>query len=629
MADLVENFEIPPPDENPFEPVDVFLFKEEIEDNFFTELSTLPQEEAKILYIHPSLLPKFNFFINPDKLKSFNVRFGIFPQTPNFTQPNFKNIIFAIPPNLAISKFILAEINTNYTQMMKQIGEKERDYHIFFVPKANNDCCDVFKSSIYSEYVTFHNIGFDVFPLDYDLVSLEQPEAFKQLFIDKNYDSLAKLSQTLVQFELLFGKFKYRYTKGDCATALDTLLRKDEIIYEVNKAQQTTSNKYNVLGCVLMDRNVDPITPLLMPWTYEALLNLEYDGKLNKISLTNEQLGRQNDKKQNKVNLDLSKNDRFYTMIKNYHIDKMKNFVKNRVKQSLAIINKTKQSENTKELPKLLRLYQICISESSTLKNHLSITIELTNRINKPNREFKTMCEQQLLNLQKYDENAMHIFRRNEIAKKQELYGIIRLLCLEYFLKEKKKDDNYDIIRNDVLHVYGFHHLILFKNLEKLNYFRKSDFKYTQICETLELFTEGIKKYNPIDISYVFHAFRPISVRLIELLFRSGWKTLKIMSKIPGQMRIPGNEEQAFLKPPSSSLNVVVLVYIGGITYSEVAAIRFLKKIFPFYNFIIFTTAVINYKSFLGSIDFHLNNDDTIGKSFLMKDIMTKTEEDN
>jgi hypothetical protein len=118
-------------------------------------------------------------------------------------------------------------------------------------------------------------------------------------------------------------------------------------------------------------------------------------------------------------------------------------------------------------------------------------------------------------------------------------------------------------------------------------------------------------------------------VRLIELLFRSGWKTLKIMSKIPGQMRIPGNEEQAFLKPPSSSLNIVVLVYIGGITYSEVAAIRFLKKIFPFYNFIIFTTAVINYKSFLGSIDFHLNNDDTIGKSFLMKDIITKTEEDN
>jgi hypothetical protein len=356
---------------------------------------------------------------------------------------------------------------------------------------------------------------------------------------------------------------------------------------------------------------------------------LEYDGKLNAISLTNEQLGRQNDKKQNKVKLDLSKNDRFYTMIKNYHIDKMKNFVQKRVKQRINITEKTKQSDNIKELPKLLRLSQICTLERNTFENHSSITDELAKRINKPNRLFKTMCEQQLLSLQKYDESAMHIFRRNEIAKKQELYDIIRLLCLEYFLKEKKKDDNYDIIRNDILHVYGFHHLILFKNLEKLNYFRKSDFKYTQIKETLELISDSIEIRNPIDISYVLTAFRPLSVRLIELLFRSGWKTLKIMSKIPGQMRIPGNEEQAFLKPPSSSLNIVVLVYIGGITYSEVAAIRFLKKIFPFYNFIIFTTAVINYKSFLGSIDFHLNNDDTIGKSFLMKDIITKTEEDN
>ena len=626
MADLFENFEIPPPDENPYEPVDVFLFKEEIEDNFLTELSTLPEDQAKILYIYPSLFPKFNFFMSVEQLKPFNVKIGKIQQTHNFTDTNFKNIIYCIPPNLSIAKFILEEIKANYTQIMKQIGDKDRDYHIFFVPKANNDCCDVFASSVYNRHIKFHNIGFDVFPLDYDLVSLEQPEAFKQLFIDNNYNPLVKLSQTLAQFELLFGKFKYRYAKGACAKVLDGLLRKDEIMYEINKAQQTSSNKNNVLGCVLMDRNVDLITPLLMPWTYEALLNLEYDGQMNTISVTKEQLGEQSEKeKQKKVKIDLSKNDRFYTMIKNYHIDETKDILLERHEFHTNIRAKAKQSESMNELPKLLRLVQVCTMEKSSLDNHIRLTIQLKERINKPNNILKQKFEQLLLGREKYDEKAMHIFRRKEIAGKQDLYDIIRLLCLEYFLKGKKKHDNYDEIRKDILYVYGFHHLILFKNLEKLNYIKKDKSDYSSLFESLKLLGDSVKKRNPNDIGYVFSGFRPLSVRLIELLFQSGWKAIKkILDDLPGDLKIPGNDEQPFLKPPSSSLNIVVLVYIGGITYSEIAAIRFLKKVFPYYNFIIFTTAVINYKSFLGSIDFHLNSDDTISKSFLMKDIVTK-----
>ena len=61
MVDLFENFEVSPSDENPYEPVNVFLFREEIEDNLLTELSALSQNEAKILCIYPLYFPNSAF----------------------------------------------------------------------------------------------------------------------------------------------------------------------------------------------------------------------------------------------------------------------------------------------------------------------------------------------------------------------------------------------------------------------------------------------------------------------------------------------------------------------------------------------------------------------------------------
>lgn len=38
----------------------------------------------------------------------------------------------------------------------------------------------------------------------------------------------------------------------------------------------------------------------------------------------------------------------------------------------------------------------------------------------------------------------------------------------------------------------------------------------------------------------------------------------------------------------------ILLYFLGGINYAEIAAIRFLKKLHPMYRFIIATTSIIN-----------------------------------
>lgn len=46
----------------------------------------------------------------------------------------------------------------------------------------------------------------------------------------------------------------------------------------------------------------------------------------------------------------------------------------------------------------------------------------------------------------------------------------------------------------------------------------------------------------------------------------------------------------------------IMIYYIGGITYAEMAALRFLQKLNPMYRFIIATTSIINGKTALAQL---------------------------
>jgi len=46
----------------------------------------------------------------------------------------------------------------------------------------------------------------------------------------------------------------------------------------------------------------------------------------------------------------------------------------------------------------------------------------------------------------------------------------------------------------------------------------------------------------------------------------------------------------------------IMIYFVGGITYGEMAAIRFLQKLNPTYKFIIATTSIINGKTALAQL---------------------------
>ena len=112
------------------------------------------------------------------------------------------------------------------------------------------------------------------------------------------------------------------------------------------------------------------------------------------------------------------------------------------------------------------------------------------------------------------------------------------------------------------------------------------------------------------DISYAYGGWAPPLVKLSELAVvgKLQWNAMDSeLSKYPGPT-FGGHEE--LKEDPNSATRVIMLFFIGGVTHSEIAAIRFLREQIQARDveegietkIIIATTKIINGASFVESL---------------------------
>jgi len=87
-------------------------------------------------------------------------------------------------------------------------------------------------------------------------------------------------------------------------------------------------------------------------------------------------------------------------------------------------------------------------------------------------------------------------------------------------------------------------------------------------------------------------------VRLVEQVTRGGWKAIpKVMRLIPGDVVAP-----EVIRPcPSNRRPVILVYYVGGVTFGEVSALRLLGKLIG-REIVVLTTEMLNGESILRSI---------------------------
>ena len=117
---------------------------------------------------------------------------------------------------------------------------------------------------------------------------------------------------------------------------------------------------------------------------------------------------------------------------------------------------------------------------------------------------------------------------------------------------------------------------------------------------------------NPGDISYVYNGYAPISVKLIEMILdNSGLQPLvakgilKLLGLTDERVHVPAQEQKLFASPIVGGISMpkapkkkrILVYYLGGITFAEIAALRFLQNLNPKFKIIIATTSIINGES--------------------------------
>jgi hypothetical protein len=211
-------------------------------------------------------------------------------------------------------------------------------------------------------------------------------------------------------------------------------------------------------------------------------------------------------------------------------------------------------------------------------------------------------------------------FYDDYIIDKKDMHKILNLMILESLIGSGIS--NYEKFKKDILAVYGYQNLFLFRNLEKLEWLKEKDklslkklFKsnYEQINEKLHLYNEDFVLGQTDDLSYVHQGYCPISLRLIEKVGEGGWSEIKdVFQLIPGVTHYPSNEYE--ISKPREDLNTIFLVFLGGVTYTEIEGVRYLnRKYKQIYDnsseenktrkqFIIITTQILSSKKLLSSL---------------------------
>ena len=129
---------------------------------------------------------------------------------------------------------------------------------------------------------------------------------------------------------------------------------------------------------------------------------------------------------------------------------------------------------------------------------------------------------------------------------------------------------------------------------------RDKKFDWSKIKSELNLINEEVKIDNPTTIHYVYGGMAPISVSVLERMFAmKGFSAIeRILKLLPGSQEQPSaREEQEFFEPQAVRAKKVLVYFLGGVTFAEIAAIRFLNTHNSFggrFKFVIATTSIIS-----------------------------------
>ncbi|XP_067105054.1 vacuolar protein sorting-associated protein 33B [Osmerus mordax] len=533
-------------------------------------------------------------------------------------------ICFLIRPRIQTLKWICDVVNAD-----KAVG-KFRRYKIIFCPQKFYSCEALLEEQgIYGD-VTIDEWAFYLLPLDDDIISLELPEFFRDNFLDGDQRWVRTAGSALNLLHSLYGPFSKVYGIGRCSKMTYESWRE-----QVKEGEQKT-HQAEIGNVFLIDRDVDFVTPLCSQVVYEGLVDDTFRIKCGCVEFSPEVTS--SDKS---IKVMLNSQDKVFSEIRNEHFSNVFSFLSQKARNLQTAYDK-RQGMDIKQMKtfvseELKGLKQ----EHRLLSMHIGASESMMKR--KTKQDFQELLKTEHSLLEGFEIRECISFIEEHINRQVSMLESLRLLCLLSLTENGLLPKDYRSLKAQYLQSYGVDHLLTFSNLRQIGLLveqqpgetltvmesrvgklvndraagkltdafsslaRKSHFR--ALSRRLNLVPKSDEEYNlsvPRDMAYIFSgAYVPLSCKLIEqVLERDGWTGLEEVTRMLNSQEFAVTAGSNGAK--TDAQRIILVMFLGGCTFSEISALRFLGKEKGL-KFIVVTTAITNSARLLEALlDNHL-----------------------
>lgn len=556
-----------------------------------------------------SLISKPSFLKDRNVVKMFPIKPGDLPNV------EVRNFIFISRPNLQLMNAIASNIHSD--ERKNRVYRK--NFYLYFLPSKSLLCENQLKSK--GVFGSFQHIGefkCQLFPFDSDVLSLEYCDAYKELYVEGDLTCLHQSAKALCTIQKLYGKIPKIVGKGKFA----------EKVKELAKTLMLNENiggndKGAIDQMIILDRSIDVLSALATQLTYEGLIDEVYGINNTTVNFPAEKFSSPSDDVNfSRVSPSTEKKQVMLTSKEELYVDlRDKNFnavgpVLSRLAKTVTTAANERHGEKTiQELKKIVEALPKLKANEVSFARHTTIAELIKDHISQPEFLDELSCEQDFMMCVDLDKSSEFI--EGMICKQKPIEKVLRLICMQSAAGNGLKQKILDGYKKEIIHSYGIETLLKVGKLEKAGLVKvqAGSRSYNILRKTLNLTVEDFQEVAPKDISYVHSFYAPLSIRIVEYSLRPlGWNGLNdILSCIPEpsfeDYPLPsslstGRRDSLTSEISQSDIPRVILVFfVGGCTFAEISALRFLSQQEENnVEFVVVTTKIINKNSFLSSI---------------------------
>ncbi|KAJ6446309.1 Vacuolar protein sorting-associated protein 33A [Purpureocillium lavendulum] len=531
-----------------------------------------------------------------------------------------------------------AETIASQIKRVRRESQTTHEFHIFWVPRRTLVSDQLLEEAGVLGDVRISELPFSFFPIEKDVLSLELDDAFRDLYLSKDVTPNYLLAKALMEIQQNHGLFPRIIGYGDNAKRVSDLLSRmrqellagggDDADGTKTGLTPSTTNE----SVIIIDREVDFVTPLLTQLTYEGLIDEVFGIQNNQTKVDTTIVGAPaqasaatSQSKDRTIVLDSS--DKLYEQLRDANfaiVGGLLNKVARRLQQVQTDYESKQKTTTIAEITEFVGQLPGYQKEHQSARIHTGIAEEIIKRTRTD--QFKGLLEVQQ-NLAAGADPSSQFDRIEElIARGAPLRETLRLLCIYSCISGGIKPKEFDQFRRLILQGYGYQHILTLNNLERLQLFlsRSSPLagmipmagnpgesgtktNYAYLRKQLRLIFDEVKEDDPNDIAYVYSGYAPLSIRLVQSVIQKahllsltkgeqggtvaqnaagqGWHGFHPAVKHvrgPAFYELQKGEDKAVkaraLLSGSNHKQTVFVVFVGGVTFTEIAALRFIAK---------------------------------------------------